>query len=141
MAKKQTRRSVSLSKDTYNLLKAKCDKEGVTMSGIVSQLIEEYLSGKTVAIKAKDRAEDEPDEDETDEIDETDEVEVEADEDDDEDGEGKRASGPRFVVNTDLIVAGPETEAAAEQLVSSLVQRLVKKGEIAEALILSADPE
>lgn len=108
------------------------------MSGIVSQLIEEYLSGRAVALKSKERAEEEPDEEETDEVEE-----VEEDDDDEsEDGDGKRVSGvQRFVVNTDLIVAGPETEGEAEQLVGSLVQRLVKRGEIAEALILSADPE
>jgi hypothetical protein len=115
MAKKQTRRSVSLSKDVYNLLKAKCDKEGVTMSGVVSQLIEEYLSGSAKpAPREKDDA-----------------------------AETKRSSssGSRYVVNTDLIIAGPNSESEAEQLVNTLVQRLVKKGEIAEALILSADPE
>jgi CopG-like RHH_1 or ribbon-helix-helix domain, RHH_5 len=115
MAKKQTRRSVSLSKDVYNLLKAKCDKEGVTMSGVVSQLIEEYLSG-SVKPSTKER-EDAP--------------------------ETKRssASGSRYVVNTDLIISGPSNESEAEQIVNTLVQRLVKKGDIAEALILSADPE
>jgi hypothetical protein len=115
MAKKQTRRSVSLSKDVYNLLKAKCDKEGVTMSGVVSQLIEEYLSGS--AKPATKEKEDGP--------------------------ETKRstASGSRYVVNTDLIISGPSSESEAEQIVNTLVQRLVKKGDIAEALILSADPE
>jgi hypothetical protein len=115
MAKKQTRRSVSLSKEIYNLLKTKCDKEGVTMSGVVSQLIEEYLSGSAKPVQRE--KEDAP--------------------------ESKRStsSGSRYVVNTDLIIAGPNSESEAEQAVNTLVQRLVKKGEIAEALILSADPE
>lgn len=115
MAKKQTRRSVSLSKEIYNLLKTKCDKEGVTMSGVVSQLIEEYLSGSAKPVhREKDDA-----------------------------PETKRSTsgGSRYVVNTDLIIAGPNSESEAEQQVNTLVQRLVKKGEIAEALILSADPE
>jgi hypothetical protein len=130
MAKKQTRRSVSLSKETYNLLKAKCDKEGVTMSGVVSQLIDDYLAGNL-------RPSSPPKAEELDEEDDT----MEAAEAAEPRHRGGTNGTTRFVVNTDLIVTGPESEQEAEQLIASLVQRLVKKGEIAEALVLSADPE
>jgi hypothetical protein len=128
MAKKQTRRSVSLSKETYNLLKAKCDKEGVTMSGVVSQLIEDYLAGNAKPAPSRPAPKDDGHLDAA------------------EAPEPRRANhnsggAPRYVVNADLIISGAETEAEAEQVVGALVARLVKKGEIAEALVLSADPE
>src|SRR5689334_20375389 len=106
MAKKQTRRSVSLSKETYNLLKTKCDKEGVTMSGVVSQLIEDYLSGNLRPAPNNKQAQEEPEEDGVDEAEAP--------------GTARRggpALSPRFVVNTDLIISGPESEAEAEQVI------------------------
>lgn len=125
MAKKQTRRSVSLSKDTYNLLKERCDKEGVTMSGIVSQLIEDYLAGNL-----------QPSSMDIEDVEEEETVEAQEEVEDED-----QPVPTRFVVNTDLIVVGPTNETEAEQMVGAIVQRLIKKNEIAEALVLSADPE
>jgi hypothetical protein len=127
MAKKQTRRSVSLSKETYNLLKNRCEKEGETMSGIVSQLIDEYLKGSPRPSNNQEH---------------TVEESVEAAQTLLRQVEGATSvSGSRFVVNTDLVVTGPASEDEAEQLVNSLVQKMIKRKEIVEALILSADPE
>jgi hypothetical protein len=39
MASKQTRRSISVSTSCYERLKARCDKDGTSMSGVVEELI------------------------------------------------------------------------------------------------------
>ncbi len=43
MAKKQTRRSISVSGDTYNAVRDYCDKHGLSASGLVTDLLENYL--------------------------------------------------------------------------------------------------
>jgi len=43
MAKKQTRRSISVSGDTYNAVRDYCDKHGLSASGLVTELLERYL--------------------------------------------------------------------------------------------------
>ena len=43
MAKKQTRRSVSMSKSTYERLKAYCEANSVSMSEFVEMRIGDYL--------------------------------------------------------------------------------------------------
>jgi hypothetical protein len=43
MAKKQTRRSVSLSKSTYERLKAYCEVNSLSMSQFVEQRIGDFL--------------------------------------------------------------------------------------------------
>ena len=43
MAKKQTRRSISVSGDTYNAVRDFCDKHGLSASGLVTDLLEKYL--------------------------------------------------------------------------------------------------
>lgn len=43
MAKKQTRRSISVSGDTYNAVRDYCDKHGLSASGLVTELLEKYL--------------------------------------------------------------------------------------------------
>ncbi len=63
MAKKQTRRSVSLSRATYERLKAFCDLNDVSMSEFVETRIGDYLgrprrteaTGDEAARKAADR--------------------------------------------------------------------------------------
>ena len=46
MAKKQTRRSISVSRDTYNRLKSYCETNGVSMSQFVETRVGDYL-GRT----------------------------------------------------------------------------------------------
>jgi hypothetical protein len=62
MAKKQTRRSVSLNRDTYERLKAYCDINGLAMSQFVETRIGDFLGAKpkkgateVAAKKAADR--------------------------------------------------------------------------------------
>jgi hypothetical protein len=43
MAKKQTRRSISVSGDTYNAVRDYCDEHGLSASGLVTDLLEQYL--------------------------------------------------------------------------------------------------
>lgn len=43
MAKKQTRRSISVSGDTYNAVRDYCDKHGLSASGLVTDLLNKYL--------------------------------------------------------------------------------------------------
>jgi hypothetical protein len=46
MAKKQTRRSISVSRDTYNRLKSYCETNGVSMSQFVETRVGDFL-GRT----------------------------------------------------------------------------------------------
>ena len=43
MAKKQTRRSISVSGDTYNAVRDYCDEHSLSASGLVTELLERYL--------------------------------------------------------------------------------------------------
>jgi hypothetical protein len=43
MSKKQTRRSISVSGDTYNAVRDYCDKHGLSASGLVTDLLNKYL--------------------------------------------------------------------------------------------------
>jgi len=43
MAKKQTRRSISVSKGTYERLKAYCETTGTSMSAFVEQRVGDFL--------------------------------------------------------------------------------------------------
>ena len=52
MAKKQTRRSVSLSKSTYERLKAYCEVNSLSMSQFVEQRIGDFL-GRSMADETK----------------------------------------------------------------------------------------
>ncbi len=44
MAKKQTRRSISVSGETYNAVRDYCDEHGLSASGLVTDLLDRYLS-------------------------------------------------------------------------------------------------
>ena len=48
MAKKQTRRSISVSKGTYERLKAYCETNGISMSQFVERRVGDFL-GRTDA--------------------------------------------------------------------------------------------
>ena len=53
MAKKQTRRSISVSRTTYEKLKAFCEASGVSMSQFVETRVGDFLgSGEAVEIAA-----------------------------------------------------------------------------------------
>jgi predicted CopG family antitoxin len=43
MASKQTRKSISITGDAYRALKARCEKDGTSMSGVSERLIREFL--------------------------------------------------------------------------------------------------
>lgn len=45
MAKRQTRRSISLKGATYHRLKVKCDGEGVSVSGWLEDIIAPHIEG------------------------------------------------------------------------------------------------
>ena len=45
MAKKQTRRSISVRGDIYERVKRYCDNRGISMSAFVEERILEYLGG------------------------------------------------------------------------------------------------
>lgn len=45
MAKKQTRRSISVSRGTYERLKAFCETQGISMSQFVESRVGDYLGG------------------------------------------------------------------------------------------------
>lgn len=45
MSRKQTRRSVSVSGQTYSKLKAYCESTSQSMSGVVEELIKAHLKG------------------------------------------------------------------------------------------------
>ena len=66
MAKKQTRRSISVSGDTYNAVRDYCDVHGLSASGLVTDLLEKYLVDNKDgpppdAPRARDEAANEPD--------------------------------------------------------------------------------
>ena len=44
MAKKQTRRSISVSKSTYERLKTYCETNGISMSQFIERRVGDYLS-------------------------------------------------------------------------------------------------
>lgn len=46
MAKKQTRRSISVAKSTYDLLKAHCDANGLSMSRFIEERVGDALGYK-----------------------------------------------------------------------------------------------
>ena len=55
MASKQTRKSISITGDAYWALKARCEKDGKSMSGVAEVLIREFLDmpeREAVAFKA-----------------------------------------------------------------------------------------
>jgi hypothetical protein len=55
MASKQTRKSISITGDAYWALKARCEKDGTSMSGVAERLIREFLDlpgREAVAFKA-----------------------------------------------------------------------------------------
>jgi len=56
MAKKQTRRSVSLSRTTYERLKAFCELNSVSMSEFVETRIGDYLGRPRRAVESEDPA-------------------------------------------------------------------------------------
>lgn len=47
MAKKQTRRSISVSRDTYERLKAYCETNGISMSQFVERRVGDFLGSTT----------------------------------------------------------------------------------------------
>ncbi len=57
MAKKQTRRSVSLSRTTYERLKAFCELNDVSMSEFVETRIGDYLGRPRRAVAPNDEVE------------------------------------------------------------------------------------
>ncbi len=67
MAKKQTRRSISVSGDTYNAVRDYCDEHGLSASGLVTDLLNKYLEDHangpeepTEAVTAKETEKPEP---------------------------------------------------------------------------------
>lgn len=54
MAKKQTRRSVSVSKTTYERLKAYCEVNGVSMSEFIETRVGDFLGRGSKDKDAKD---------------------------------------------------------------------------------------
>src|SRR6185503_3541635 len=48
MAKKQTRRSISVSRTTYERLKAFCEANNISMSQLVESRVNDFLGGDTV---------------------------------------------------------------------------------------------
>ncbi len=58
MAKKQTRRSVSLSRATYERLKTFCELNDVSMSEFVETRIGDYLGRRMLSAGAAGEAED-----------------------------------------------------------------------------------
>ena len=51
MARKQTRKSISVSGGTYTRFRAWCQSTGNTMSGVTEQLIRAHLGGTEVEVK------------------------------------------------------------------------------------------
>lgn len=47
MAKKQTRRSISVSRETYERLKAYCETNGISMSQFVERRVGDFLGATT----------------------------------------------------------------------------------------------
>lgn len=54
MAKKQSRRSVSLSRDTYERLKAYCEVNNLSMSQFVESRIGDFLGARSAKGKKPD---------------------------------------------------------------------------------------
>jgi hypothetical protein len=52
MAKKQTRRSISVSKTTYERLRAYCETNGISMSQFVESRVGDYLGRSTSVFTA-----------------------------------------------------------------------------------------
>lgn len=50
MAKKQTRRSISVSRGTYERLKAFCESQNISMSQFVETRVGDYLGGSKVVL-------------------------------------------------------------------------------------------
>jgi hypothetical protein len=48
MAKKQTRRSISVSRTTYERLKAFCESNNISMSQLVENRVNDFLGGDTI---------------------------------------------------------------------------------------------
>jgi len=63
MAKKQTRRSISVSRDTYNRLRAYCETNGISMSQFVEMRVGDFLgrTGKATTIEKKEPLSQDPD--------------------------------------------------------------------------------
>ncbi len=60
MAKKQTRRSISVSQDTYNRLKSYCETNGISMSQFVEMRVGDFLgrNDRPVAVEPRSQARD-----------------------------------------------------------------------------------
>lgn len=54
MAKKQTRRSISVSKGTYERLKAFCDVNSISMSKFIEERVGDYLGRASRPIRSDD---------------------------------------------------------------------------------------
>lgn len=52
MAKKQTRRSISVSRGTYERLKAYCETNGISMSQFVERRVGDFLGSTTGPVVA-----------------------------------------------------------------------------------------
>lgn len=52
MAKKQTRRSVSIKGATYEKIRTYCEKHGLSMSEFVEDLITQFFSGNGAVLSA-----------------------------------------------------------------------------------------
>ncbi len=63
MAKKQTRRSISVSGDTYNAARDYCDEHGLSTSGLVTDLLSKYLEEHADGPDTEEEEEEEEQED------------------------------------------------------------------------------
>lgn len=63
MAKKQTRRSISVSRDTYNRLRAYCETNGISMSRFVEMRVGDFLgrAEKTAPVEKTEPLSSDPD--------------------------------------------------------------------------------
>ncbi len=63
MAKKQTRRSISVSRDTYNRLRAYCETNGISMSQFVEMRVGDFLgrTEKAAVVEKKEPLSQDPD--------------------------------------------------------------------------------
>ncbi len=55
MAKKQTRRSISVSRTTYERLKAFCEANNISMSQLVESRVNDFLGGDATAVPSTPR--------------------------------------------------------------------------------------
>ena len=55
MAKKQTRRSISVSRTTYERLKAFCESNNISMSQLVENRVNDFLGGEGTSVPATPR--------------------------------------------------------------------------------------